>query len=202
MQIYLLDYDSKMVNAWKKHFHPIFDGIAPVEIVKSDFESFMNEHIDKIDAIVSPANSYGLMDGGYDAAITEYFGRELQFAVQDEIVNKLFGEQPVGTSISIKIPNYDMLLIHTPTMRTPMIIEDYTVIYQCMRTTLMEAIRNNCNSVVIPAFGGSTGGVPNTIIAKLMYLAYLQIFDEDNRREVNWGVALEQRCLLKQQLNK
>lgn len=37
--------------------------------------------------------------------------------------------------------------------------------YQCMRTTLMEAINKNCKSVVIPAFGGSVGRVEPDIIA-------------------------------------
>lgn len=119
MQIYLLDFNEKMVDAWKKHFHPIFDDVAPVEFIQSDFGAFMEKHESDIDAVVSPANAYGLMDGGYDATITEYFGRDLQLSIQNKIIEEYFGEQPVGTSISIKIPNSDVLLIHTPTMRTP-----------------------------------------------------------------------------------
>lgn len=197
MQLYLLDCNKLMVNAWKKYFHPIFDGIAPVEFIRNDFVSFMRLHDRPIDAIVSPANAYGLMNGGYDAALTEYFGNDLQAAVQDKIVKEWFGEQPVGTSISLKIPNTDMLLIHTVTMRTPSAIEDPTIIYQCMRTTLMEAIENHCESVVIPAFGGFTGKLEPDVIAKMMYLAYLQIFDDFERSKINWGIALERVISLK-----
>lgn len=200
MQIYLLDFNEKMVDAWKKHFHPIFDDVAPVKFVQSDFCTFMEKHESDIDAVVSPANAYGLMDGGYDAAITEYFGKELQLSVQDKIIEEYFGEQPVGTSISIKIPNSDVLLIHTPTMRTPSAIKDPTIIYQCMRTTLIEAIKNKCESVVIPAFGGQTGRLNADVIAKMMYLAYLQICDNYEKREINWGNALEQASLLKKYL--
>lgn len=192
MQIYLLDFNNEMITAWKKHFHPIFDDIAPVEFVQNDFGTFMEEHEVDIDAVVSPANAYGLMDGGYDEALTKYFGNELQLMVQKKIVQELYGEQPVGTSISLKIPHRNIRLIHTPTIRTPSEIKDQTIIYQCMRTTLMEALNNNCKSVVIPAFGGSTGRVEPDIIAKMMYRAYLQIFDEKEREAINWGIAYEQ----------
>lgn len=192
MQIYLLDFNEKMVDAWKKHFHPIFDDVAPVEFVQSDFGTFMEKHESDIDAVVSPANAYGLMDGGYDGALTKYFGNGLQLMVQKKIVQELYGEQPVGTSISFKIPCRNVRLIHTPTMRTPSEIKDPTIIYQCMRTTLMEALNNNCKSVVIPAFGGSVGRVEPDIIAKMMYRAYLQIFDEKGREAINWGIAYEQ----------
>lgn len=66
-----------------------------------------------------------------------------------------------------------------------------------MRTTLMEAINKNCKSVVIPAFGGSVGRVEPDIIAKMMYRAYLQIFDEEERKTIDWGKALDQGIALK-----
>lgn len=33
MQICLLDFNKNMVDAWKRHFHPIFDEVAPVKFV-------------------------------------------------------------------------------------------------------------------------------------------------------------------------
>lgn len=116
MQICLLDFNKNMVDAWKRHFHPIFDEVAPVKFVWSDFGTFMEKHESDIDAVVSPANAYGLMDGGYDGALTKYFGKELQLMVQKKIIQQFYGEQPVGTSISFKIPRRNVLLIHTPTM--------------------------------------------------------------------------------------
>ena len=68
----------------------------------------------------------------------------------------LFGEQPIGTSIMVPIPNTDKKLIHTPTMRLPSPIKEPLIIYQCMRTTMMMAVSNKIHSIVIPAFGGST----------------------------------------------
>ena len=81
------------------------------------------------------------------------------------------------------------ILIHTPTMRTPEIIKDPRIIYQCMRTTLMEAIKYQAKNIVIPAFGGLTGQVPYNVIAKMMKLGYEQIFNEPEK--LDWKYAME-----------
>lgn len=195
MKIYLLDINKEMTDAWQKYFD-----LPNVEIVNEDFATFINKHSD-IEAIVSPANSFGLMDGGYDKAITDYFGKQLMKDVQDVIVKDWYGEQPVGTSISVPILNrfYDKqiddermlqcnpILIHTPSMRTPEQIIDSRIVYQCMRTTLIEALKQDVDSIVIPAFGGLTGKVPYDVIAKMMFFAYEQIYNKP--KEINWGYA-------------
>ena len=43
----------------------------------------------KADAVVSPANSFGFMDGGIDGAYTWYFGPELQANLQAFIKNEV-----------------------------------------------------------------------------------------------------------------
>lgn len=196
MQIYLLDINKEMTDAWYKYFDS-----SNVVIVNEDFKTFMDSHT-YIEAIVSPANSFGLMDGGYDKAITDYFGKRLMKDVQDAIMKDWYGEQPVGTSITVpimqrliykqiddeKILPCNPLLIHTPSMRTPEQIVDNRIVYQCMRTTLIEALRQGVDSIVIPAFGGLTGKVPFDVIAKMMFLAYKQIYNQP--RELNWGYAL------------
>ena len=192
MKIYLLDRNKEMTDAWYKYFKDIEN----VEIVYEDFATFMDKHL-SIEAIVSPANSFGLMDGGYDKAITDYFGKELMKDVQKSILFNWRGEQPVGTSMTVPIFNRTIdtilgfkiaILIHTPTMRTPEVIKDSRIIYQCMRTTLIEALRQEVDSIVIPAFGGATGRVSYDEIAKMMFLAYKQIYSRPN--ELNWGYAL------------
>lgn len=192
MKIYLLDINPHMTKAWEAYFKDIDD----VEIVNTDFDNFMFDYT--VDAVVSPANAFGLMDGGYDGAITRYFGKQLMKDVQEKIITEWYGEQPVGTSISIPIKNRiisdgnngskNVLLIHTPTMRTPEKIIDYKIIYQCMRTTLIEAIKQNVNSIVIPAFGGCSGGVGFPTIAKMMYLAYTQINNKPD--ELSWSYTM------------
>ena len=169
MTIYLLDRNLEMFLEWKQYFGDCPD----VDVVMDDFAHFMDTH--KVQCVVSPANSYGYMDGGYDAAITGYFGNQLEKEVQKYILENFYGEQPVGTSFTIDISGTDQKLIHTPTMRMPSKIKEPEIVYQCMRTTLMEAIKNNVESIVIPAFGGATGMVPYRTIAKLMKMGYDQI---------------------------
>ena len=169
MKIILLDNKRPMCLAWKKYFN----GFSDVEIANDDIEYY---DIDDIDCLVSPANSYGLMDGGYDLALTRMFGDELQQSVQDYIINNLYGEQTVGSAIIVNIPNTNKKLIHTPTMRIPSPIVDSEIIYTSMKSTLICALRNNIKSIIIPAFGGATGMVPFNTIAREMFKAYIQIF--------------------------
>lgn len=166
----LLDVNPAMTMSWKKYF-----SAEGVKVVTSDLGEFMEKHGNEVDAIVSPANSFGIMDGGYDKAIIEIFGRELQSLVQEKIRRKYYGEQPVGTALSVEIPGSSKILIHVPTMRIPQRIKDETVIYHCMRSMLMEAVAQKIKTVLVPAFGGSTGQVPPETIARMMWGAYVQL---------------------------
>ena len=182
MKITLLSIDEKMTEAWKKYF-----SVDNVEIVCEEFGKFMgNNHVD---CVVSPANSFGLMDGGYDAAITDWFGEKLQVDVQEYIAENYLGEQPVGSSFIIETPDKNVKLIHTPTMRIPEKIIDTAVIYHCMRSCLITAIQNNVTHILIPAFGALTGRVEADDVAKMMWLAYKQIYDA--KKEMSWEYAIK-----------
>ncbi len=171
IQIYLLDINQGMCEAWNKYFLDIQN----ISVVNDEFRAFVFNNTDNIQAIVSPANSFGIMSGGYDKAIIDYFGPELMEAVQKYIISNYYGEQPVGTAFTIQIPNNQKYLIHCPTMRTPEIIRDPRTVYSCMRSTLIECMKNDIKSVVIPAFGGCTGNVAFENIAYLMRKAYNQL---------------------------
>lgn len=180
MKIYLLDYNQNICDWWNFYFKDIPD----IEIVCENFKKFMDSH--KVECIVSPANSYGLMDGGYDLAITKYFGEDLQKKVQKYILDNFLGEQPICTSIQVDI-NEHQKLIHTPTMRIPSHIKDPLVVYHCMRSALLLAKKNNIQSIVIPAFGGDCGNVNYSILTKMMYDAYTQVMFPPNK--LDWEYA-------------
>ena len=182
MKIYILDTNAKKLALVDSYFKS-----GEVETVCDTLQHFVFTH-DDVECVVSPANSFGLMDGGYDAAITDCFGGELQKEVQKYILSNYFGEQPVGTSFLIKIPHTNKCLIHTPTMRTPEVIRDKLTIYQCMRSTLMCAIKNDIKSIVIPLFGGGCGGVHPQTIAYMMKRAYVQITNPPT--ELTWEYAI------------
>ena len=48
------------------------------------------------DAVVSPANSYGFMDGGIDALYVDHFGDDIQLRVRRQIHDHHAGELLVG----------------------------------------------------------------------------------------------------------
>ncbi|MDY6393175.1 MAG: macro domain-containing protein [Bacilli bacterium] len=169
LNIYLLDHNHEMVQAWKERFY----GHEEISAQEGSFARFMDSF--DVDCVVSPGNAFGQMDGGYDLAITDYFGASLQKAVQRKIAAEFYGEQPVGSSVIVDIPGTEMKLIHTPTMRVPEPIKDPLVIYQCMRATLMLAIKEKVRSMVIPAFGACCGKLPPKIVAEMMGRGYEQI---------------------------
>lgn len=183
MMLHLVTNSTGMAAAW----NVAFKGYEGITIHRADLREFIVKH-PEIDAVVSPANSYGLMDGGFDRAITDVFGQGLAEKVRVDILDRFCGEQPVGTSFSVAIPGHkDVLLIHTPTMRVPSPIADPMVVYQCIRTSLMEAMRTSRRQVVVPAFGAACGGLPFVKIAQLMWEAYLQVSDPP--KEITWEYA-------------
>ena len=181
-KVYIIDVNPDIVSALKKEFL----GVEGVEILEEDFAHFLGTHPD-IDCIVSPGNSFGLMDGGYDKAIVDYFGTEIEKAVQKRIDEDYCSEQPVGTSFSLDIPGTSYKLIHTPTMRLPSPIKDPLLVYQCERSSLMEALRIEAKSILLPAFGGATGKVKPALLAKGMKQGYLQIVEGLKSKEDPYG---------------
>ena len=191
LKIYLLDNREDMCNAWKAALNEAEDYHQNVEVIHSDFRDFMKKESQRIDSVVSPANSYGLMDGGYDAALTMWYGTELQDAVQKEIIDRYFGEQPVGTCMSVFIPTaYGQYLLHTPTMRVPSIIKEPEIVYHCTRACIMEALRLEVNNIVIPAFGGCCGKVPDKLIADYMERALYSFENIPNNLSWHWAYKI------------
>ena len=121
--------DTSLYRAFKEHF----SHFPKVEIVNNYFE-----WVTDYDCLVSPANSFGMMDGGMDAAITQYFGVDLETTVQSKILESYLGEQPVGTSLIVETGHSEHpFLAHTPTMRVPMSIKGTDVPYTAMWAMLL-----------------------------------------------------------------
>jgi len=166
----LVDPQKALCNAFREYFPES----AQVQIVTGTFE-----RLAVFDCVVSPANSFGLMDGGVDAAITAFFGDQLMHRVQHTIIDEFMGEQPVGTSIIVETGNpTHPFLAHTPTMRVPMEIAHTDHIYLAMFAMLRAVHQHNKNgkqpisSVACPGLGTGTGHVPFREAARQMALAY------------------------------
>lgn len=170
MKLILVAPDFSLYEAFQEYF----DYFPQVEILNTYFEK-----LPEFDCLVSPANSFGMMDGGMDAAIIEFFGRSLEEKVQQHILENYLGEQPVGTSFIIETghPKHHFLA-HTPTMRVPMTVKGTDVPYVAMWAMLLAVRQHNKNShdsidtVVCPGLGTGIGRVPYAESARQMALAY------------------------------
>lgn len=170
MKLILVAPNPSLYAAFQEHFHYL----PNVEIVNNYFEE-----LSEYDCLVSPANSFGLMDGGMDAAITRYFGNSLMVTVQQRILEEYLGEQPVGTSLIVETGHSKHpFLAHTPTMRVPMSIAGTDISYVAMWAMLLAVRQHNrlqaqlIETVACPGLGTGIGRVPYHEAARLMALAY------------------------------
>ena len=191
-KLVLVDPNEKLCAAFKLHFknHPRV----------SVFNGFFQE-LENFDCMVSAANSFGLMDGGVDGAITSFFGFELMDAVQDHIINQFRGEQPVGASFIIETGHEKhRYLAHTPTMRIPMPITATDNVYCAMWAMLTTVWKHNRESddkirtVACPGLGTATGRVPPSSAANQMSLAYSNFVNPPSL--ISWPYAADRQAAI------
>ncbi|VUC27629.1 unnamed protein product [Clonostachys rosea] len=112
----------------------------------------------KFDAVVSPANSYGRLDGAFDDAISCAFApgddyHALTRATQEVLYRRWRGFAPPGTCTVVRIPDefharsdnkWDTKYVALcPTMRVPMDVRwDREVVYECI-WSLLCAVNNH-----------------------------------------------------------
>ena len=180
-KFYLLDRNPAMVEAWKKLSFEKVSSKVEVEIVESDFIKFMEDTKGAMDFIVSPANSFGVMTGGLDGAITKYFGLQMQNRVFWYMDKKFGGYLPVGGIMAVPCyPSNDPTqLLVVPTMREPEPIVDPRVIYDCARSVFQFMNKSDGYNILVPAFGAATGKVPYDLVATMMWLAYEDVYVQD-----------------------
>jgi O-acetyl-ADP-ribose deacetylase (regulator of RNase III) len=120
-------------------------------------------------AVVSPANSFGFMDGGVDYAYSMFFGWELQAEVQRRIWHERFSELLVGQAIAVatKHPIIPMLIV-APTMRVPKAILDPADVMLATRAAVRIAKEFSIDSIVFPGMGTGCGQVRFDVAALAM----------------------------------
>lgn len=117
----------------------------------------------EIDMIVSPANSFGYMNGGIDKIYTELFSG-IQTTVQNKI-NELgfisnLGKKylPIGSAITVKTNNKKCeYLISAPTMYLPGSIQQTNNIIFCFMAILNIANKNKNKKIACPGLGTNIG---------------------------------------------
>jgi O-acetyl-ADP-ribose deacetylase (regulator of RNase III) len=173
MEIFLRDQNQALVEAWQDVFSdcsnvhiscgPIFDVTA--------------------DAIISPANSFGFMDGGIDQVYLDHFGKALQDKLQDKIKSSYDGELPVGCAEPVLTDRHDIkVLLSCPTMRVPEDVSLTVNAYLAFRAGLLAFIKFNeehsleLKSLLCPGLGTCTGRISPMVCAKQMRSAYDSVF--------------------------
>jgi O-acetyl-ADP-ribose deacetylase (regulator of RNase III) len=158
--IHLLCMNEKDTTAFK-------EAALELELPSSVQVTHHNNHLQGLDSsvkfncIVSPANSYALMDGGFDDAITRAFSPDdnyyaLTYYLQAEIYKQYRGYAPPGTATLIPIPAEYAEQSRTtdrwgcrwlalcPTMRVPYDANwDREVVYECIWTLMCALERHN-----------------------------------------------------------
>jgi O-acetyl-ADP-ribose deacetylase (regulator of RNase III) len=170
VKLYLIDSSSDLTHEWQEQF-----GDCPaVEVLSGDY--FQTP----ADAMVSPANSFGIMDGGLDLAIRNQLGLAVERKLQEVIVAKYHGELPVGCAEIIETNDERWkYLISAPTMRIPESIRFTINPYLAFRAILL-AIQNfnrandssKIDSCVCSGLGTGVGGVSPATCARQMRAAY------------------------------
>ncbi|WP_413175074.1 macro domain-containing protein [Anabaena azotica] len=181
---------ARQINLYKA-FQEHFQNLPDVEIFNGYFQD-----LSEFDCMVSAANSFGLMDGGVDLGIINFFGQELMHRVQQRILSEYLGEQPVGTSMIVETnhPQHPFIA-HTPTMRIPMKIASTDNVYLAMWAMLLAVRKHNQNSeklikiVVCPGLGTGTGKVPYFEAARQMSLAYKNFLNPPHHITWDWAGA-------------
>ncbi len=169
---HLRDRGTELVMAWQRHF----DGVAGVVPATGDIFGAA------VDAVVSPANSFGFMDGGIDRAYSLRFGWHVQDRLRAIIARDWDGELPIGLAVIVETGAADLpYLVAAPTLRAPVSVAQTLNAYLSFRAVLRAVRRHNAErpgsirAIACPGMGTGTGEVPPGVCAKQMRAAWDEI---------------------------
>jgi len=165
-KVYLRDVNGHLVSYWQKYFR----GLPEVDIAHGTIFGA------KADAIVSPANSFGFMDGGIDLIYRNKFGMSVEALVQKNIDLHFYGELPIGQALSIPMRGQDYkFLIVAPTMRLPAKVDSTLNAYHAFRAALLVAKDKGFDSIVCPGLATGSGQACLEMVARQMFVAYVSV---------------------------
>jgi len=179
MNIVLADVDGGLIEAW--------NSIAGDNPHVSTYQGSIFEV--ECDALVSPANSFGFMDGSLDFSISEFFGWHVQDRLQDAIKSKHYGELLIG-QVEIVPTDHDSIpyVISAPTMRVPMDIKGTANPYLAIRGVLLAVkhgifkdgtpVKDRIKTIAFPGMGTGVGQISPQVFSKQMKQAVKDVIEE------------------------
>lgn len=180
--VHLRDLGGELVAAWRR----AFAGITSIKISEGDIFSdkagpvALGDLIDvTADAVVSPANSFGHMNGGIDLVYTYQLGHQIEERLRERLARDFGGELPVGQAVIVPTGRREIpWCISAPTMRTPTLVADTLNAYLAFRAALMAVLEHNrgqeapIHSVLCPGLGTAVGRMPVDRCARQMRAAW------------------------------
>ena len=202
LEIILIDLDLALAMAWKS----ACGNLPGVRVERGSIFDV------ECDAVVSPANSFGFMDGGIDAQYTARFGERVEQAVRRAIFERHGGELLVGEAEIVQTGDAAQpWLIAAPTMRVPSVLEQTTVNpYLAVRAVLRlirhgvftegplagQSVAGTVRRVAIPGMGTGVGRLPAEICARQMRTAIEEHALGPFAFPTSWAEASERHQLL------
>ena len=164
LQLHLIDSNSDVASALRS----AFAGFPEVEVHHGELLASAEQ------CVVSPANSFGFMDGGFDRALYSFFGPAIQTRLQDAINRRPEGFLPVGASLVVRTGHGKVpFLLVAPTVMLPESAEPSNA-YRAMRAVLRiaRAEAASFTHIYCPGLATGIGGVAPLEAAEQMARAY------------------------------
>jgi O-acetyl-ADP-ribose deacetylase (regulator of RNase III) len=197
LKIVLVAVDTPLADAWEKF-------CGDLDFVEVHRGSIFDV---KADAFVSPANSFGFMDGGIDMAYSQRFGWGVQERLQEIIRERHHGELLVGAAEIVETGVISpMFIIAAPTMRVPLILHHTVNPYLAARAVFLliqhgtfaapsslagEKISSVVKVVAFPGLGTGCGRVDPNICAYQVRAAIDEFVAGKNTFPTSWRNAAE-----------
>jgi len=214
LEFILLDLKHALIEEWKsalkEHIPEVIDKFSIAESTLEDLKSGPHE---QFDCIVSPANSYGRLDGGFDYYIAEALSPDDVLAptafVQSALYKRWKGFAPPGscTIIPLKGSSFEnnihgcAYIALCPTMRRPESVTwNREIVYNLMWSILVSLEQHNAalddsmqvgtgvriQKVLMTGLGTGVGGVSSARCAQQMALA-VKHFLEASANPEKWS---------------
>jgi len=201
LKIILAAVEPDLADAWERHC----GDLPGVSIHRGSIMEL------SVDAVVSPANSFGFMDGGIDHLYSHEFGWDVQERLQELIRSRHHGELLVGTAEVVETGHPRIrFLIAAPTMRVPMILRDTVNPYLAARAVFRlvrhgvipagtfagERVETVVTSVAFPGLGTGVGLVGPGTCARQVRAAIEETVLGGARFPRTWAEAQQRHQLL------
>jgi len=174
MRLTIIDRNADKIDA----VCSLFDEFEPVNTMIADINLATG-----YDCLITPGNSFGIMDGGFDLVVTQLFGTDIEHRVRGIIDADCHGELNVGDAILVNPAKGHPQLCYAPTMRVPMQITRTDNVYRAMRAALLviehhttiDALSGSANPIkhiITPLLGAGAGNMPPRDAGRQMLLAW------------------------------